>query len=234
MSYCVNCGVELHPTSSVCPLCQTKVYNPNQPVATDIPTPYPSNRGESEKDTNLDFIILMTIVFLITSAVCALLNIFVFPFGKWSLYVMGICIMIWVFMLPSFFPNKMRVDVGLALDGIIISLYLGFISILHPGNGWYFHIAVPITILLTIFVEGFVWLAFKKHGSLLSRTIAVFADIGILCAALELLVRNHWNIPVLLTWSSIVLTCCVLIDIVLIFIMKKTNVRNELRRRMHF
>ena len=62
MSYCVNCGVELHPTSTSCPLCQTKVYNPNQPVATDIPKPYPSNRGESEKDTNLDFMILIRVL----------------------------------------------------------------------------------------------------------------------------------------------------------------------------
>ena len=234
MSYCVNCGVELHPTSTSCPLCQTKVYNPNQPVATDIPTPYPTNRGVSEKDSNLDFIILMTVVFAITSAVCAVLNIFVFPFGKWSLYVMGLCIMIWVFLLPSFFPNKMRIDVGLALDGIIIALYLGFIAILHPGNGWYFHIAVPLTILLTCFVEGFVLLAYKKHGSLLSRTITVFADIGILCVVLELLIRNHLALRVIPTWSSIVLTCCFVIDIVLFFIMKKTNLRNELRRRMHF
>ena len=203
-------------------------------MATDIPTPYPPNRGETEKDTNLDFMILMTIVFAITSAVCAVLNIFVFPFGKWSLYVMGLCVMIWVFLLPSFFPNKMRVDVGLAMDGLIIALYLGFIAILHPGNGWYFHIAVPLTILLTIFVEVFVFITYRKKLSLLTRTIAVFADIGILCAALELLVRNHLHIPVLLTWSAIVLTCCVVIDIILIFIMKKTNLRNELRRRMHF
>ena len=234
MSYCVNCGVELHPTSSSCPLCQTKVYNPNQPVATDIPKPYPNNRGESEKDSNLDFMILMTTVFFITSVVCGVLNIFVFPFGRWSMYVMNICIMLWVFLLPSFFPNKMRIDVGLVLDGIIIALHLGFVSILHPGNGWYFHIGIPLTILFTVFVEGFVWLTYKKHGSLLSRTIAIFADIGIFSFTLEMLVRNHIGLTLIPTWSSIVLTCCFIIDIVLIFIMKKTNLRNQIRKRMHF
>lgn len=30
MSYCVNCGVELDKTCSVCPLCNTKVINPNR------------------------------------------------------------------------------------------------------------------------------------------------------------------------------------------------------------
>ena len=41
MSYCVNCGVELDKTCSVCPLCNTKVINPNQPVDTVSPKPYP-------------------------------------------------------------------------------------------------------------------------------------------------------------------------------------------------
>ena len=39
MSYCVNCGVELDKTCSVCPLCNTKVINPNQPVNTVSPKP---------------------------------------------------------------------------------------------------------------------------------------------------------------------------------------------------
>ena len=38
MSYCVNCGVELDKTCSVCPLCNTKVINPNQPVDTVSPS----------------------------------------------------------------------------------------------------------------------------------------------------------------------------------------------------
>lgn len=234
MSYCVNCGVELHPTSSVCPLCQTKVYNPNQPVATDIPTPYPSTRGESEKDTNLDFMILMSVVFTITSAVCGILNLLVFPYGKWSLYVLGVCIMLWVFMLPSFFPNKMNPYASIALDGLIIALYMGFIAILHPGKGWYFDIAVPITALVTVFVEIFAWLTRAKKGSFLAKTIAVFTDIGIFFTVLELLLRHHGHYDLGLSWSAIILTCCFLIDVLLIIILKKTNLRNELRRRMHF
>ena len=30
MSYCVNCGVELHAGVKHCPLCGTPVYNPNE------------------------------------------------------------------------------------------------------------------------------------------------------------------------------------------------------------
>ena len=65
MSYCVNCGVELDATATACPLCNTKIYNPNQPVATDIPTPYATVKGHTEpvKQT-YEFAILMTIIFL--------------------------------------------------------------------------------------------------------------------------------------------------------------------------
>ena len=40
MSYCVNCGVELDATASVCPLCQTPVCNPRCPVNREAPCPF--------------------------------------------------------------------------------------------------------------------------------------------------------------------------------------------------
>ena len=42
MSYCVNCGVELDPTARTCPLCQTPVVNPRQPVDTELPLRFPA------------------------------------------------------------------------------------------------------------------------------------------------------------------------------------------------
>ena len=46
MSYCVNCGVELDPTASTCPLCHTPVVNPRQPVDTELPPTFPASRAE--------------------------------------------------------------------------------------------------------------------------------------------------------------------------------------------
>lgn len=76
MSYCVNCGVELDATAAACPLCNTKVYNPNQPVATEVPTPYPTVKGAVEPVKAKEFTILMTIILLTTAVVCVLLNVF--------------------------------------------------------------------------------------------------------------------------------------------------------------
>ena len=46
MSYCVHCGVELDPTARTCPLCHTQVVDPQQPVDTELPPPFPSRREE--------------------------------------------------------------------------------------------------------------------------------------------------------------------------------------------
>ena len=97
MSYCVNCGVELDKTCKVCPLCNTKVINPKQPPDTAAPKPFPSLEGHAEQVPRRDITILMTVILATTAVVCGLLNLFFFQFGSWSLYVIGICVVLCVF-----------------------------------------------------------------------------------------------------------------------------------------
>ena len=53
MSYCVNCGVKLASSERVCPLCNTKVINPNI-MESDITSNYP-DRLDSIKNINLKY-----------------------------------------------------------------------------------------------------------------------------------------------------------------------------------
>ena len=75
MSYCVNCGVELDVTATACPLCNTKIYNPNHPPAADVPTPYATVKGHTEPVKMKDFIILISTVLVVTSLVCLFLTL---------------------------------------------------------------------------------------------------------------------------------------------------------------
>ena len=106
MSYCVNCGVELDKTCSVCPLCNTKVINPNQPVDTVSPKPYPVDKGYVDSGIRKETAILMAVCLATTAVVCGLLNLFFITFSHWSFYVIGTCIVLWIFCLPIFFPTK--------------------------------------------------------------------------------------------------------------------------------
>lgn len=234
MSYCVNCGVELDVTAKACPLCQTKIYNPKQPPATDIPTPYPTVKGSTESVKRTEFTILMSIVLVTTSIVCALLNTFTIQIGRWSFYVIGICAMLWVFMLPLFFPKKSNIYRNLALDGIGIALFLALVSWMHPGNQWYEHIALPLTLLGTLLLEIIFSFSHYRKSSMIVMTAVWIAAIGILCVATEMVIDLHLRDYFYLRWSAIVLTCCVVIDIILVTIRLQDGLRAELRRRMHF
>lgn len=234
MSYCVNCGVELDPTAAACPLCHTKIYHPNQPVREDIPTPYPTVKGVSEPVKKQEFTILMSIIFLTTSVVCIFLNIFTLPYGQWSLYVAGICALLWVFLLPVFFPKRANVYLNLALNGIGIALYLGFISFLHPGNGWYLHIALPIIAAAALLLEIIFVFVFHFKCSMIIKTVIFVTAIAVFCMEVEAVIDYHLKDCIFLQWSVIVLTCCIVIDIILLTIYLQEGLRSELRRRMHF
>lgn len=233
MSYCVNCGVELDKTCSVCPLCHTKVVNPNQPVDTVSPTPFPSVRGKAETVKRSDITILMTVIFATTAVVCGLLNMLVFPYGRWSLYVIGICVVLWIFILPVFFPGKIHPYVSLFLDGLSIAMYFGIIAALHPGNGWYTALALPIIFLGTILVLIFAFCLRYRRRSVLSMAAVLIGEIAVLTAGIELLIHRYYERPLMLSWSAVVLTCCIIIDGALITILRRSGLRNEVRRRMH-
>lgn len=233
MSYCVNCGVELDKTCSVCPLCNTKVMNPNEPVDTVSPKPWPSSRGSIEQGIRRDLAILVTICLATTAIVCGMLNLTLLNRSHWSLYVIGICVVLWIFCLPVFFPSKLNPHVSLLFDGIIIALYFGIISWLHPGRGWYYAIALPLIALGTVMVQFFVFCLQHPRRSILSQAVVLVAEIGILSISIELLYRHYLSDSMAPTWSAIVLTCCIIIDAALITILLRSRLREEVRRRMH-
>lgn len=233
MSYCVNCGVELDKTCRICPLCNTRVINPNEPVDEYSPKPFPELPGKLDPVQRNDMALLMTVILASTAMVCGLLNLFAFKQGRWSLYVIGICVNLWIFFLPLFFPTRLTPYTSLILDGISIALYFGVISLLHPGNGWYCAISLPIIGAVTLGILLLIFFLKYLHSSILALAVVIIAEVGILCTVIELLVDRFLQEPLSLSWAAIVLTCCTIIDLALITILRRARLRNEVRRRMH-
>ena len=225
--------MELDKTCSVCPLCHTRVVNPNQPVDHVSPKPFPSGKGTTDPVKRTDVAILASVVLAATAIVCGLLNFLAFRNSRWSLYVIGLCIVLWVFCLPVFFPGKIRSYASLLLDGVSIVMYLGIISWLHPGNNWFLKLGAPLTLVILLEVLGFVYTLWRPHRSILSTAAVFVGEISILTVIIELLVRNYMGMHFTLTWSAIVLVCGIIIDAALITILRRTGLREEVRRRMH-
>ncbi len=234
MSYCVNCGVELEPSLTECPLCHTPVINPREPHKAAAPSPYPTQKGQVEVVKRRDLGILLTVVLTATSVTCLLLNLLVFHGVLWSLLVIGICVCLFVFTFPAVFYSKMPLYLSLLADGVSVSLYLYLITFITPDDGWFWMVGLPVVLILTALTELYTLLVRLFPVSILSCALYLFLEIPTFCVALELLIRHALAIPMQITWSAVVLTVCVIIDFALVTILFKKRLRNEVRRRLHF
>ena len=234
MSYCVNCGVKLEESLTKCPLCNTPVINPNILKKME-PTPaYPQKSATMEEARRHDRGILLTIVLSATAISCGLLNLLVFRSGMWSLLIIGACILIWVFALPTVIYSRIPIYFSLLFDGFAVAIYLYMISRVTPSEHWFFSLALPITLLVTFEMIVFAFLYRKVSHSFLAIALYFFIEMPILCIGIELLTRLYFAAPVRLVWSAIVLVPCVVIVFALITVLSRKRLRDSIRRRLHF
>ena len=234
MSYCVNCGVELDASLQTCPLCHTPVINPKE-IKNAVPDfPYPQEKGQVEVVKRKDLGLLITIVLSATALSCGLLNLLVFTGTSWSLLIIGICILLFVFAFPAVIYTKLPIYLSLLFDGIAIAVYLYLITYLTPSKRWFWQLAVPIVLLVTALMEIFTFLLRKLPVSIISTAIYLFAEAAVLCAGIELFIDRFTGSPLRLSWSAVVLTACGIIVVALVTILSKRRLRDAVQRRLHF
>lgn len=234
MSYCVNCGVELDSSLKSCPLCHTPVINPNDLQNFTKNPPYPLEKGQVDKVHNKDWAVLISIVLIATSFSCILLNLLVFSESMWSLFVIGLCILLFVLTVPFIISPKFPIHISLLFDGIAVGFFLYLITFNTNGTDWFTRLALPIVALVTILVEIFALLHRAFPISFITTALYVFVEIAFLCIGLELLIRHFEGSPLRLGWSAIVLTICSVIAIMLITVLCTRRLREAVRRRLHF
>jgi len=235
MSYCVNCGVELHKSLERCPMCNTKVINPNE--LENVPkevSPYPEMKGEVEQVKRTDIAILITSILTAIAVTCGLLNRFSFSAVPWSLVIIGACLVLWVILIPVMIHTKQSPYLSVLYDGAATLLYLFLISQLTVDERWLAGLGVPITIVVTVVSEVIVFCYRKLPKFFLFRALYLITGIGIVCAAIETIIDWYMDKPVVLGWSAVVLTICAIVDIMLITALSRRRVRNALRKRLHF
>lgn len=234
MSYCVNCGVELDPSLKSCPLCHTPVINPNELKKEETEHPYPTQKGQVEVVKRKDLGILLSIVVLATSATCILLNLFVFPQSAWSVLIVGACVILWTLLVPFVIYSRLPIYVSILLDAMAVGIYLYMLTYLTSSRSWFFHVALPILILIWVLVEQITVLFRHLSTSILAGALYLFIAVPVLCIGIEIIVDLFLTGSISLTWSMIVLTVCVIIDIALVTVISRSRLRNAVRRRLHF
>lgn len=241
MSYCVNCGVELDDTAQACALCNTPVINPNilkksraELEKSRKNPPYPVESSEVEDVKRVDMIILLTVVFGSTALICLLLNLFVFSNSRWSLAVMGACAILWVIFVPYLINRKMSPFLAILLDGLIVAVYLYILTFMVDTDKWFWGLGLPIVILSTVVMEGFSFCIRKLPRSILTMGLYFFSAVAVLVTGLEVIIDCYWGGRVSLSWSMLVFTICLIVDITIITLLSRRGLRDAVRRRLHF
>ena len=235
MSYCVNCGVELEESLAFCPLCNTPVINLSavgkQRFAT---SPFAQEKGMVDAVHTSDWAILLSTVLASTAAACGLLNLFVFTSKLWSIPVIGLCILLWVYGIPFFIYTKLPMYVAFLFDGVITGLFLYIITFMTDSDNWFFGIGIPIVIFVTILTE-ILWILYKKlSSSFLATAFYFIVGIGTLCVGIEIILDLYFKGFISLYWSTVPLTACIIMCSALAVILSRKRLRNSVRKRLHF
>lgn len=234
MSYCVNCGVELDASLKACPLCNTPVVNPNELVKMKVKTPFPQDKGQVETVKRKDIGILLSMVLLATSVTCGLLNVPVFTETRWSLAVIGVCVILWVMMIPMVIYTKMSIYLSLLADGAAVVIYLYMLTFMIKEDAWFWGLGLPIVLLVTILAEVQTLCIRKLPRSYLTVTLYFMTGIALLCVGLEILIDQYLGGGIALSWSAVVLTVCAIVDIAIATMLSSRRLRGAVRRRLHF
>lgn len=234
MSYCVNCGVELDDSMKKCVLCNTPVVHPGRDMQVVCETPFPQEKGTVETVNRNDFAILLSAFVLAAAITCGFLNLFVFTGSRWSLAVIGVCVILWVSIVPLIIWRKLSVYSSLCLDGLAVSVYLYMLAHMVDAFGWCYGLGIPITVFVTVLAELFAISIRKMPRSFLTVSLYIVLAIGILCTGIECLIDRYVAGQIMPSWSAVVMTVCIILAIVIITMLSRRRLRSAVRRRLHF
>ena len=234
MSYCVNCGVELQASADRCPLCDTLVINPRDlERLKEGQTPFPIEKGQVEEVKRKDVAILLTAILAATAAICGVLNALSFKGSLWSLAVGGVCVVLWVILIPVVIYEKQPIYISLFLDGVVVALFLYTLTYLVGSDRWFFGLALPITVLVTVIGELLTVCIRKLPSSFLAGCLELFTAAGLMCMGIEILIDRFLEQSIALSWSAVVLTVCGILDIAFITMLTRKRLRHAIYKRLH-
>lgn len=234
MSYCVNCGVELDHSMKECPLCNTRVINPNEREDIQVNSPFPQEKSKVEAVKRKDVGILVSIILVSTAITCGCLNYFIFNANRWSFVVIGACAVLWVILFPVVLYEKLHIHFAILFDGLAMIGYLYLFTWLTQTNHWFYGLGIPLVVFITILLEIYVFCVRKLPRSILTDALYAITAIGILAVGIEILIDWYLYSVIVFKWSAIAATVCLIIDIVIITLLSMRRFRNAIRRRFHF
>ena len=227
MSYCVNCGVRLSKSEHVCPLCNTKVINPNKLEEDYIPA-YAS-QIEKFKTINYKFISKLIILILISlAAITVFCDLIITKEISWSIYVIASSLVLASHFI--FFFNK---NIYLSFTTILITteLLLFVIAYLNNGIHWYIYLVLPYIFIFWCYIMICTRIIKKRRKGIIRRVALCFLFSSIALITIETGI-DLYNNNLQLKWSLYAALPITIISILLFLISFNRKLIEEIKQRI--
>ncbi|MBR3107480.1 MAG: hypothetical protein IKH30_09895 [Clostridia bacterium] len=235
MAYCVHCGVKLGAGEKRCPLCQTPVCDPAEPVRPAAPKPYPVRTPEQELKRSKRFLLTLAALMLLAPAgLCFVIDLLITGGITWSSYASGALIMLFVSVAVPLAVPKYQAYFAIATSFLCLNGYLFLVERLSGSVRWFFPIALPALALAAVIITLITMLWRRGWLNKLTLLGLSFAGVALECLSIEWLHSAAYEMTGGFVWSPFVLAPCLFIALSLFFINGNRSVREEVRRRVHF
>lgn len=229
--YCVNCGVKLANTETVCPLCGVKAWHPEQETEPERPL-YPRNRLPAPQVDPKGAQIITTGLFLLPFFVTLVCDLQLNGSVTWSGYVMGgLAVGYTVLVLPFWFRRANPV-VFVPCDFAVLGLYLLYINLASGGN-WFLGFAMPVVMFLGALVTAVTaLLRYVRRGGFYIFGGALMA-LGAFLPVMEHLISRTFCLPGFLGWSWYPMICLMVAGGVLLFLGGSARAKEAMERKFY-
>lgn len=228
MSYCVNCGVKLKESEKVCPLCNTKVINPNNLKPEFIPA-YSQNIEKAKKVNKKYLCFLITIILMGVTIITVLCNLIFTGNITWSIYVVASILFLnsklsFVLFKNKFFP--------LFIDLLTTETLIYVIAYLNNGLHWFYYLVCPFIFIIWIYIILCTFVLSKKKYNLLRRFSVAFSFISVILLIIESCIDMYKYEKITINWSIYAILPIIIIGTILFLISYNRKLIEEIKQRI--
>lgn len=228
MSYCVNCGVKLKESEKVCPLCNTKVINPNN-LKTDFIPAYSQNIEKTKKVNKKYLCFLITIILMGVTIITVLCNLIFTGNITWSIYVVASILFLnsklsFVLFKNKFFP--------LFIDLLTTETLIYVIAYLNNGLHWFYYLVCPFIFIIWIYIILCTFVLSKKKYNLLRRFSVAFSFISVILLIIESCIDMYKYEKITINWSIYAILPIIIIGTILFLISYNRKLIEEIKQRI--
>lgn len=232
MSYCVECGVRLAAGEPRCPLCQTPVNNPNQPVCDVSASSHPQAIEETIDRLDRGYARQLSLIFLSIPIAIVLLIDFLDGGASWSGYVVGALVMAYCFFaVPLLFPSP-RPYLYIVVDVLALLGFLLLVAWLGNGFSWYLRLVLPLITLLGAITLLVLLVLRRLELKRLYRMALMVGMIALLAIGLEIIIDLYIWGQVSLGWSVYSAIPLAVIALMLAGLEQNKLLKEEVRKRL--